>query len=67
MPVTYSKLSAGPSTRRARGFTPQAEVAGSDYGEMTKAELQDELERRDLPKTGNKDELIDRLKEDDAS
>lgn len=38
-----------------------------DYSEMTVKMLQDELERRDLPKTGKKDELIARLEEDDSS
>jgi hypothetical protein len=35
------------------------------YGDKTKAELQDELARRDLPKTGNVEELRNRLVEDD--
>lgn len=37
------------------------------YGEMTKAELVEELEARGLSKAGNKDELIERLLEDDDS
>lgn len=36
------------------------------YQGMTKSELSDLLEKRDLPKTGNRDELIDRLAEADA-
>jgi SAP domain len=36
------------------------------YQDMTKSELSDLLEKRDLPKTGNRDELIDRLAEADA-
>ena len=35
------------------------------YGDKTKAELQDELGRRDLPKTGNVEELRSRLVEAD--
>ncbi|MDX6308008.1 MAG: colicin import rane protein [Nocardioidaceae bacterium] len=35
------------------------------YDGMTKAELQDELAKRDLPKTGNVDELRERLIADD--
>jgi hypothetical protein len=35
------------------------------YEGWTKDELSAELERRGLPKTGNKDELIARLNEDD--
>ena len=38
-----------------------------DYGEHTVDELQEELERRGLKKSGNKDELIARLEEDDAA
>ena len=40
---------------------------GGEYEGMTKAELEDALEARDLPKTGNKDELIARLQEADAA
>lgn len=36
------------------------------YQGMTKSELSDLLERRDLPKTGSRDELLDRLVEADA-
>lgn len=43
--------------------------AGGDtpYAKMTKPELQDELEHRQLPRGGNKDDLIARLEEDDAA
>lgn len=34
------------------------------YDDRTKEELQEELRRRDLPVSGTKDELIDRLEED---
>jgi large subunit ribosomal protein L22 len=37
------------------------------WGELTVDELKSELEARDLPKSGKKDELIARLDEDDAS
>lgn len=37
--------------------------AASDYADMTKVELQAELEARGLPTSGNKDELIERLEE----
>ena len=37
-----------------------------EYEDMTKAELEELLVARDLPKTGNKDELIARLQEDDG-
>jgi hypothetical protein len=42
-----------------------AKAATDKYGDMTKADLQDELARRDLPKTGNVEELRTRLVEDD--
>ena len=38
-----------------------------DYAEHTVDELQQELEKRGLKKSGNKDELIARLEEDDAA
>ncbi len=41
------------------------EQAAKGYEALTKAELQDELDRRNLPKTGNVDELRARLVEDD--
>ena len=42
-----------------------AEQATERYADLTKAELQDDLARRDLPKTGNVDELRERLIADD--
>lgn len=36
------------------------------YEGLTKAELSDQLDKRDLPKTGNVDELIERLVEADS-
>lgn len=42
-------------------------VPDEGYAGMTKAELEDELEARGLAKSGNKDELIARLEEDDAA
>ena len=41
------------------------ERAAQKYEQLTKVELADELDRRDLPKTGNVDELRARLIEDD--
>ncbi len=40
--------------------------ADDEYDNMTNAELEDELVRRDLPKSGNKAEMIARLRESDA-
>lgn len=36
-----------------------------DYDGLTKDELQDELDARELPTSGNKDELVARLEADD--
>ncbi len=36
------------------------------YEGLTKAELSDQLGQRDLPKTGNVDELVERLVEADS-
>jgi hypothetical protein len=41
------------------------EQAAAKYGDLTKADLQEELERRDLPKSGNVEELRQRLVDDD--
>lgn len=41
------------------------EQSVKNYDQLTKVELQDELDRRDLPRTGNVDELRGRLIEDD--
>ena len=42
-----------------------AKSATDKYGDLTKNDLQDELARRELPKTGNVEELRTRLVEDD--
>ena len=42
------------------------DTARERYEGLTKAELSDLLDKRDLPKTGNVDELIDRLVEADS-
>ena len=41
------------------------EQAREPYQDLTKAELSEKLAQRDLPKTGNREELIDRLVESD--
>lgn len=38
-----------------------------DYEAMTNEQLREELKSRDLAVTGNKDELVSRLRQDDAS
>lgn len=40
--------------------------SGEGYGQLTIPELQDQLRNRGLPLSGNKQELVDRLEEDDA-
>lgn len=52
----------GTFSRRPPGDTGESE----GYSSMTKAELEAELESRDLPKTGNKAELVARLEDDDG-
>ena len=52
--------------RATNGVAAGASDQGHDkYGDWTKADLQDELARRELPKTGNVEELRTRLVEDD--
>jgi hypothetical protein len=41
------------------------DAAARRYQDMTKVELSDELEKRDMPKTGNVDELRERLIDSD--
>lgn len=60
MPVRYSKHSAGPMTRHSGSYLP-------DYTSWTKDSLVMELERRKLPKSGTKKELIARLLADDGT
>jgi hypothetical protein len=40
--------------------------AGKDYSDLTVDALKEELERRGLPKSGTKTELIARLEENDS-
>ena len=53
-----------------RGEREQAkrahDKARERYEGLTKAELSDQLDKRDLPKTGNVDELVERLVEADS-
>lgn len=43
------------------------DTAPEGYAEFTKDELVEELKARELPHTGNKEELITRLEEDDEA
>jgi hypothetical protein len=55
-----------PKFRDILGGTPAAEEQLPDtYDEWTVPQLQDELAARDLPTSGRKQELIDRLAESD--
>lgn len=47
------------------GPTAGAQKTGKDYNSWTVAELQQELENRELSKSGSKAELVARLEEDD--
>jgi hypothetical protein len=64
MPVKYSKLSAGPSTRRTAGEkTEPAASAATSLAQMTKAELVALAKHWGLPAEGTKADLILRLSE----
>ena len=60
----------GAGTRGTLRRAPQARQAHDKdrerYEGLTKAELSDQLGQRDLPKTGNVDELVERLVEADS-
>lgn len=43
------------------------EESASKYDGWSNSDLSDELEKRGLPKSGNKAEMIERLEEDDAA
>jgi FKBP-type peptidyl-prolyl cis-trans isomerase len=66
-------LAAQTPQAEAEAQEPEAEATevesvegGSQYDNLSKAELQDELASRGLATTGNKDELAARLEEDDG-
>jgi hypothetical protein len=46
---------------------PEAEVEADDYDTLTAEQLRTELGHRDLATSGNKQAMIDRLREDDAA
>jgi len=55
-----------PATAEAGSMAVEDDRA-DDYDEWTNDELREELEKRELSKSGNKDELIARLREDDEA
>ena len=57
----YERHLSRPSSEKVSAASSE-----SDYGSMTKDELSDELEKRGLAKSGNKDELVERLQDDDS-
>jgi hypothetical protein len=59
MPVRYSDISAGPSTRRSMWNVSGATFV--DYSKWTKAELKAEAEAYGLDSSGTKAALIKRL------
>jgi len=65
--VREQAISVGELAREHTDSVQRAaqEQAAKKYEQLTKVELADELDRRDLPKTGNVDELRARLIEDD--
>lgn len=46
---------------------PGGTTGEADYEDLTKSQLEEMLEERDLPKSGTKPELIERLKAHDAA
>jgi hypothetical protein len=65
--VRQQTESAADAARQQAESTREAarEQAAAKYGDLTKADLQEELEQRDLPKSGNVEELRQRLIDDD--
>ena len=64
----WRTLPDGRTIRNVEHASPTSagdEPTASEYEDMSKDELVSELEARGLPKTGNKDELIERLREAD--
>src|SRR6478735_138880 len=63
----FAHEQAGQAEQAAREQAKHAhDKARERYEGLTKAELSDLLDQRDLPKTGNVDELIERLVEADS-
>lgn len=48
---------------KARGTATEPDEEVEGWARLTVAELKEELESRDLPVSGNKDELVERLNE----
>lgn len=72
-PRTAKELAEQAKRIGATTGTPQPDAApytdapeDDDYDEWSKSDLQDECERRDLPKSGKVADLVARLRENDA-
>lgn len=57
----------GEYCNRLRGHAAPETVTSGPYDEMTLEQLRAELVERDLPKSGNKPELVARLEQDDQN
>jgi hypothetical protein len=70
-PAVTAATAHVPMEELNRGFQESDSDYSDDmdesYEDMTNDDLRAELEKRGLPKSGNKDELVARLEEDDAS
>jgi hypothetical protein len=64
--IQTSPETSGPAGTEVKPEDAPA-LSPGEYDDATNAQLQTELGRRELPKSGNKDELLARLREDDAS
>ena len=65
--VVHEQAAAAKAGQAEREQARQAyDSARECYEGLTKAELSDQLAQRDLPKTGNLDELIERLVEEET-
>lgn len=56
-----------PEPEPVKDHAPDAPAQGDDYDDRTNEELREELELRELSKSGNKAEMIERLRADDEA
>lgn len=69
-PITGANKVASPTPEGGEGGTGDdagVDIDGDGIDDMTIAQLKDELRARDLAVTGNKDELVQRLRDDDEA
>jgi hypothetical protein len=62
---SWNRQSEIPGEEAPASDGDDADSDDADYSDLTLDELKDKLRDRDLPVSGNKDELIARLEEDD--